>query len=321
MAPVIRDRADRCPGVLRPWLADDGALIRLRLVGGLVGASSLRGIAQVAGLFGDGNLHLTSRANLQIRGIAHSGGHLPPEVVEAVRATGLLPSPAHERARNILVSPLTGLAGGRADLRPAAAELDRLLCADPALAELPGRFLFCLDDGRGDVADRDLDLGLSALDASRVRLRVGTAHQGPVVPLAEAPAALISLAQRFLRVRGTGTSASWHVDELPETGRELLETASERPRVTASGSERADERSETGRADPEGRSSRDPRTPADTAAPPFGTIRQDDGRRAEHIAVPDGLLPAAEAVRLASLGPRLIVTPWRSVVVPDLKPL
>ncbi|WP_232835740.1 nitrite reductase [Actinocorallia populi] len=324
---MIRDRADRCPGVLRPWIADDGALIRLRLVGGLVDAAALRGIAQVAGLFGDGNLHLTTRANLQIRGVAHTGGRLADEVVEAIRATGLLPSPAHERARNILVSPLTGLAGGRADLRPAAAELDRLLCADPGLAALPGRFLFCLDDGRGDVADRDLDLGLSALDGSRVRLRVGTGHLGPIVPLADAPAALISLARTFLRVRGAGPSAPWHVDELPETGRELFETATHDPRPDGepleeppvSGSRRQGMPPGSTRADLQEHAFRDPRT-RPSAPPPFGMIRQDDGRRAEHLAVPDGLLPAVEAVRLAALGPRLIVTPWRSVIVPDLDP-
>ncbi|WP_344236427.1 nitrite reductase [Actinocorallia libanotica] len=287
----MRDRADRCPGVLRPWLADDGALIRLRLPGGLIGAPALRGIARVAGLFGDGNLHLTTRANLQIRGLPHDGGRVPAEVVEAVRETGLLPSPAHERARNILASPLTGLAGGRADLRGVTAELDRLLCGDPVLAELPGRFLFCLDDGRGDIAGRELDLGLFALDASRVRLRVGSGHGGPVVGPADAPAALIALARRFLHVRGSGPAAPWHVDELPQSGRELLEEPpSPPPHVPGGG------------------------------PPPFGAIRQDDGRRAEHVAVPDGLLTAAEAVRLAALAPRLVVTPWRSVVVPDLEP-
>jgi len=291
MSPVTRDRADRCPGVLRPWIADDGALIRLRLVGGELGAGALRRLASVTEAFGDGNLHLTSRANLQIRGIAHTDGRLSPELVEAVRATGLLPSPAHDRVRNILVSPLTGLASGSANLRPVAAELDRLLCADPELAGLPGKFLFCLDDGRGDVSTGRLDLGLFALDASHARLRIGTAHRGPVVPLSEAPEALLAFARKFLRIRGTGDAAAWHVDELPQTGRELLDAPTS---------------SEQRRPDPI------------AAVPPFGGIAQDDGRQAGHFAVPGGLLSAREAVRLASLGSRVIVTPWHSIIVPDI---
>ena len=110
-----------------------------------------------------------------------------------------------------MVSPQTGLAGGRADLRPVVAELDRLLCADPALAELPGRFLFVLDDGRGDLLDRSGDLGLVALDDESAQLRVGD-RWGAVVPLADAPAALVALAGAFLRARTT----EWHVGELPE---------------------------------------------------------------------------------------------------------
>ena len=52
-------------------------------------------------------------------------------------------------------------------------ELDAALCADPALAELPGRFLFALDDGRGDVASLAFDLGYRAVDDDHGLLVVG----------------------------------------------------------------------------------------------------------------------------------------------------
>ena len=50
--------------------------------------------------------------------------------------------------RNITVSPQTGIAGGRADLRGVAAELDALIVASSVLPSLPGKFAFVLDDGR-----------------------------------------------------------------------------------------------------------------------------------------------------------------------------
>lgn len=205
-----RTREDLCPGVFRPWPAPDGALVRLRLPGGHIGRTTLARLLDVAETYGDGRVHLTKRANLQLRALPGTGT-LPDEVVEAIRCTGLLPHPAHELVRNVMTSPLTGLHGGRADLRSVTDELDQRMCATPSLAKLPGRFLFVLDDGRGDLAGRSTDLGLVALDAETVQLRIGSSHWGPVVPLTEAAARLNGLARAFQQVRGT----AWHIDELP----------------------------------------------------------------------------------------------------------
>jgi precorrin-3B synthase len=150
-------------------------------------------------------VHVTGRANLQLRAL----GPVSAEVVEAIEATGLLPSRSHELVRNLMASPQTGLAGSRSDLRPVVAALDAGLCAEPALAGLPGRFLFVLDDGRGDLVDRPGDLGLVALDDRFGQLRVGGSWSA-VVPLADAPVALVDLARAFLRARST----QWHVTEL-----------------------------------------------------------------------------------------------------------
>lgn len=208
---TLRTRGDLCPGVLRPWPAADGALVRLRLPGGHLSRTTLVSLLGVAEAYGDGRVHLTKRANLQLRGLPLSGGVLPAEAVTAIRDTGLLPHPAHELVRNILVSPLSGLVGGRADLRPVTAELDERMCATPSLAKLSGRFLVVLDDGRGDLAGRSCDLGLVALSANEVQLRIGSSHWGPVVPLSEAAARLTGLARAFQQVRGS----AWHIDELP----------------------------------------------------------------------------------------------------------
>ncbi|GAA4688609.1 nitrite reductase [Nocardioides nanhaiensis] len=269
-----RTRRDRCPGVLRPWPADDGALVRVRLVGGRVTAAALQALSQVAQRHGDGDLHLTARANLQLRGLPLEGGALPEPVVAEVEATGLLPSRTHELARNVLCSPLTGLRGGRADLRPLLAELDRRLCADPVLAALPGRFCLVLDDGRGDLHAAPADLGLVALDDERAQVRVGRDGWGEVVALDDAVPALLGLARRFLADRGEGPTAAWHVDELPAPW-----AASGLP---------------------------DPAALVVSAPLPHGGA---------HVAAPGGALAPVLVEQLAERGDRLVVTPWRGVVV------
>ena len=287
-----RTRRDLCPGLLRPWIADDGALIRVRIPGGAVSVEALAGLVDVARAHGDGAVHVTSRANLQVRAIPHDDGCLGDTVVDAVMATGLMPSTSHERIRNVMASPLTGRSGGRADLRPVVAELDRRLCAEPRLAALAGRFLFVLDDGRGDLTDRDLDLGLVALDSCTAQVRVGARAWGPVVPLVAAAEALTSLASRFVEIAGAQPRSPWHVDELPGGAAALLDSPSERR----------------------------PGTRVSSAPPDLGRIEQVDGRVAWHLPVPDGRIDAHLFDEVRAHGADgLVVTPWRTLIVPDLE--
>ncbi len=297
MQDVSRTSADRCPGVLRPWIADDGAIVRLRLAGGSIPTAALRGLLDVAEEWGDGTVLLTKRTNLQLRGIAHDaadGGRpcVPQGLVDAVTELGLLPSPTHELVRNLMASPLTGRVGGRADLRHVVHDLDERLCADPVFAGLAGRFLFVLDDGRGDLVDRDVDLGVVALSATEAQVRVGSERWGEVVPLNHAAPTLLALARRFLAVRGQGDHAAWHVDELAGRGVELLD----------------------------GPHGRDPLTQVASEPPHHGPLVQDDGRTCDHVAVEDGVLTRERAEPILDrAAAEVVVTPWRSLLLPDLE--
>lgn len=272
--------------MLRPWPADDGGLVRLRLVGGRVTAEQLVALAAVAAEYGDGDVHLTQRANLQVRGLPLVGESLPAKVVRAFEGTGLLPSRSHELIRNIMCSPLTGRSGGRADLTPLLDRLDAGLRADPQLAGLSARFLFVLDDGRGDLLARPADVTLVALDAQHAQLRLGAEHWTPVSPLADGADGMIAAARSFLAARGHEGSAAWHVDEL----RSPLPIA---------------------RAEP------DPRAPAPAAPLPFGRVEHTDPPLC-HVQVPDGVLRPAQLGDLVATGADpLIVTPWHGVIVPD----
>ncbi len=58
-----------CPSPSRPMESGDGWLLRLKPLGGRLTAVQARGIAEVSRRFGNGQLELTNRGSLQLRGI------------------------------------------------------------------------------------------------------------------------------------------------------------------------------------------------------------------------------------------------------------
>ena len=164
----IRDR-DACPGALQLHQAADGALARVRLPGGVISPEQLEALAHAATRFGSPAMELTSRGNIQLRAITDTAA-----VAEIVAAAGLLPSQTHERVRNIVASPLSGRIEGTTDIRGLVAELDEAIQSEPALAELPGRFMFGIDDGRADISGLGADAGAHFLgDATAALLLAG----------------------------------------------------------------------------------------------------------------------------------------------------
>ncbi|MFF1904666.1 cobalamin biosynthesis protein CobG [Kitasatospora sp. NPDC058218] len=206
-----RGRADACPGALRLHAAADGALARVRLPGGLLTVDQALALTQAAEALGDGHLEITSRGNVQLRGLASDCG---AELGGRLRAVGLLPSDTHERVRNIVASP--GPGGGLADVRAWARELDAKLCASPWAAALSGKFLFVLDDGRGDVAALNADVTLIAGPDDTALLRLGRSATARPVPVERAVDAALAAARDFLdALRATGREA-WHLREVPD---------------------------------------------------------------------------------------------------------
>jgi precorrin-3B synthase len=208
-------RADRCPGVLRSHQAQDGAMVRIRIPGGQTTGTGLGQLSGIAQEFGSGDLQLTSRASVQLRGLSDP---VPAGLIDAVRRAGFLPSDTHERVRNIIASPLTGISGGAVDVRPLVVALDVGLCADSGLASLPSRFLFALDDGRGDVSGVPFDLGYRAIDHDHGWVLIGGVDLGVLVPADDAVDMLLDLARQFL-IASQRSGAVWHVRDLPDWAR------------------------------------------------------------------------------------------------------
>jgi precorrin-3B synthase len=277
----VRDD-DACPGALQVHQAADGALARIRLPGGMITAEQLLALAEAATRFGSQAMELTSRANVQIRGITD-----PVALADAVAAVGLLPSPSHERVRNIVASPLTGRSGGNADVRGLVRDLDAAIQASAALAGLPGRFWFGVDDGRGDVAGSGVDVGALVLGADRAALLVAGVDTGIRLATTDVVPTLVAVAERFVDVRGN----AWRTTELADVQPLLTGlTRSEEPGTTW----------------------------PPVLQPPVGWIPQDDDRVTLGAGVRLGVLEARTAEFLAAIEAPLVITPWRSVLVCDL---
>jgi sulfite reductase beta subunit-like hemoprotein len=290
---------DRCPGVLHWHQAQDGAMARVRLPGGRIGADGLDAIAAAAAL-GSGLVEFTSRASLQIRGLHPDDA---ANVAQLVAAGGLLPSPAHERVRNILASPL----GGRhprslAPTDAVLAELDKGLCADPRLAALPRRFLFAVDDGSevlvtdaADVALRAAGGGRDGVEPAAFRLWLGGVATSLTVSPDAAPALALAAAHEFLELRG----AAIHVRDLADGAQTLA-----------------------GRLG--GRVLDSPRAPRGRrAGVAAGVLMQRDGRFAVTALAPLGRLDRDVVEQLAALarssGQELRISPSRTLTFVDVE--
>lgn len=289
--------------------AADGGLARIRVPGGRLTASRLRELAGAAADCGSGVIELTSRANVQVRGL---GDGAEPGFAARMAAAGLLPSLTHERVRNILASPLTGCdARGTLDAGPLVDELDRRLCARPGLAELPGRFLFALDDGRGDVAWLGPDAGILPTGADEVALILAGADSGLRVPVGSAVTALLAAAEAFLAEPAAEGERAWRIGELPGGAERVAARVHAALPHSAGGSIGVvrSQAAERLRGDP----------PA-AGREQVGVIELSGGRVALGVAAPLGRLAAAQAELLADLatGGEVRLTPWRGVVLSGL---
>jgi precorrin-3B synthase len=248
----------------------------------MITAVQLAALASAATRFGSATMELTSRGNIQIRGITDTAA-----LADAVAAAGLLPSASHERVRNIVASPLTGRLGGIADVKDLVRNLDEAIRGDAALTDLGGRFWFGIDDGRGDVSGLGADVGAHMLAADRAALLVAGVDTGIRIPEGDVVTTLVEVARRFTALREN----HWRTVELDDVGPLLdgfavaIEPGGTWPPVLR---------------------------------PPVGWIEQDDARVALGAAVPLGVLSAKVAEYLAAIEAPLVVTPWRSVLVCDL---
>ncbi len=287
-----------CPGALAPMAARDGLIARARPRAGRLSADDARALAQAARDLGNGVCEITSRANLQLRGLREETLPAFRAVLAALRL--LDESVGAEATRNILVSPLAGL-GGAPDVGALAQALAAALAQAQDLHALPAKFGYALDDGGPlTLAHEGADLRFT-FEAGRGLFSIAAGGAGPqavglgfcardeIIPLA------LSLGRAFLAICG----------RLPEPPRRLGGLLA---RLGAENFAR-----ETGRP------STAPPTAPTAPRPPVGFATY-DGLACLGAGAPFGRLSAAmlealaEAARTASGDIRL--TPWRVFLLP-----
>lgn len=188
-----------CPGAWQPMRSGDGLVVRIRPHGGRLDTEQARGIAELAERYGNGLIDLTSRANLQIRGVSDEGH---PRLIDGLAELGLLdPDPEIEARRNILVAPLW-TAGD--EIISVADELERALASGPA--GLPAKFGFAVDCGSKRVlAEASADVRIERNEDGQLMVRADGAELGRPVAPSEAVVVALSLAEWFVASGGIKT--------------------------------------------------------------------------------------------------------------------
>lgn len=185
-----------CPGAWRPMATGDGLLVRVRPRLGRLMRGQMLALCDAAEAFGSGLIELTSRANLQLRGVSEATW---PGLMTFLVEQGLVdPDPQAERRPPLLLAP-DWQAG---DATHEAAR--RLLARLGELPELPAKVGLALDAGDTPVlnaASADFRIERSAAGTLLVRAD-GRARGTPVDSVAAAVELLVRLAHWFVESGG-----------------------------------------------------------------------------------------------------------------------
>jgi ferredoxin-nitrite reductase len=161
------DEADnfrfRYHGLFHVAPAQNSFMLRCRIPAGELTSTQLEGLAKLAEDFGDGRSAITTRSNLQVRGIAPR--HLV-QVLTRLQSLGLTSKGSGvDNVRNITASPTAGIDRQELlDTRPFAHALHHYILNQRDLFDLPRKFNVAFDGGGSidTVADTN-DIGFMAV--------------------------------------------------------------------------------------------------------------------------------------------------------------
>jgi ferredoxin-nitrite reductase len=182
VADVLHGAAgDACPGLFYQTPAQDGFLVRMRVPGGRLSGAQARYFADVAQAYGQGQVWLTNRSNVQLR-LAQVA--MPAVVLAQLQELGLAArNDAVDHLRNIMASPTAGIdRAALMDVSPLVVAIDDYLSNHPELATLSAKFSIGLDGGESvSIRDRRNDVWFVAESFEQLRVYFGADDTGIVV--------------------------------------------------------------------------------------------------------------------------------------------
>jgi precorrin-3B synthase len=196
MSALARETMRRgwCPGTLRPMLTGDGLLVRLHPPRNALTPDQLAHIAELASRHGNGQIEISGRGNLQLRGIREEAH---PVLVEDLLEAGLVDEAEGDGPnRLVLTSPLAGRAAD--ELLDAAALAEAVERAGRNVSGLLAKFSIVVDGGGALALDGfAVDLRLRAVSTDAIAFGLpGSLWFGPVMP-DEAPQLVARLLAGF----------------------------------------------------------------------------------------------------------------------------
>jgi precorrin-3B synthase len=256
----------------------DGLVVRLRPRGGRLSAAQAAGVAELSRRYGNGRIDLTSRANLQIRGVREQSHEA---LVTGLDRLGLVDNDqAMEGQRNIIVAPFWSEGDDTCAL---GIELERVL-ASRALG-LPEKFGFAIDCGVGrELTRAPADIRIERAADSGLIVRADGAEKGCSVTRTETITRVLALAEWFVATGGVRDGRGRMAAHLAD-GANL-------PNALA------------GKA-----------TPAAVSASPYPGIHPGGAL----VGLAFGQMQSETLGYLANLAPGLRLTPWRMILVEDVR--
>ena len=186
-----------CPGAWQPMQTGDGLLVRVRPPMGELSLTQVLALCEAADTFGNGLIELTSRANIQLRGVTDASW---PALMSFLVENGLVDAnPGAERLPPIMLAPGWQIGD---DTHTGA----RLLQARRnALAIMPGKVGIAIDAGDAPVlSDAAADFRIERSESGGLMVRAEGYQRGtPVDSIEAAVEHLIRLTHWFVESGGS----------------------------------------------------------------------------------------------------------------------
>ncbi len=291
-----------CPSLLQPMESGDGWLVRIKPRAASLKASAVRALAESASRYGNGQIDLTARANLQMRGLSPASAKAFAEIA---LAHGLAASDDDiEQIRNVMASPLgPDDASACFDSHALAGAIEDMLASETALRALPGKFGVLVDGGgvlpltgvRADIMVRAA--------GDRMAVWVDGSDLACICGSAQVPGVVRKLGLAFLALGPRQAERPRRMGDLvARVGGEALFAA----------------------AGLEARSTQDPGRTAPTPPVGFFAYSESGDQGAFGAGLPFGQIDADTLAALADLAERhgdgsLRTTPWRVLVFAGVK--